>query len=842
MSYLARPSLCIRSMLLLLFAVVYLTPRVSGADALSPTPILFVTAPPNPDDFGTMAATFGNHDPSPAATFRGGDLWIRYPDGTLKNLTAAAGFGNAGFQGAQAIAVRDPAVHWDGDKAIFSMLVGAPAKRYEPDQGRWQLYEIVGLGPAETPSITKVPRQPTGFNNLAPVYASDDSILFLSDRPRDDSVLHTYPQLDEYESAPTNSGLWKLNPVSGELQLLDHAPSGDFNPIVDSFGRVIFSRWDHLQRDQQNVGGSAGAFNFESEQSTRRSGGAAEFFPEPRSSADPDFRSTVNLHTLNQFFPWMINQDGTELETLNHIGRHEIGNYIERSFNNDENLEEFYGQYQTGVNQSSFEIFLHIKESPTEPGTYFGTNCQEFGTHSAGQLLALAGPPGENPDTMVVRAVTHPDTSSATDTPSAQHSGLYRNPLPLSHGGLIASHTSETRTDENSGSAGAPRSRHAFRLKRLVRSGEYFVPAEPLTGGISKTVSFWNPDQLVSYSGLMWELMPVEVRARPRPAATHAQLPAVEGEIFRQLGVDAEEFRHFLRERELALVVSRNVTMRDRNDRQQPFNLRIPGSATARTPREGRVYDISLFQIFQGDLVRGYSDFGEGRRVLAKPMHSVPALLNDLPPSGVTGAVTLGADGSMAAFVPARRALSWQLTGADGMPVVRERYWLTFQPGEIRVCASCHGINTADHLGDPAPNNPPEALGRLLARWKGIPYIAPPAEPRSGLWVRGPRRARARFVVQGLVAPGEGPTRLAFSVQGRRCGGTYPFAGSPSGRTISGRYPALSGARVGFFLQSLEQRVVASSEVRVQGVQLAQVSAPVHRAVCGRLMRSLRAR
>ena len=35
---------------------------------------------------------------------RGGDLYIRYPDGTLKNLTATAGYGAVGFQGATSIA------------------------------------------------------------------------------------------------------------------------------------------------------------------------------------------------------------------------------------------------------------------------------------------------------------------------------------------------------------------------------------------------------------------------------------------------------------------------------------------------------------------------------------------------------------------------------------------------------------------------------------------------------------------------------------------------------------------------------------------------------------------
>ena len=58
------------------------------------------------------------------------------------------------------------------------------------------------------------------------------------------------------------------------------------------------------------------------------------------------------------------------------------------------------------------------------------------------------------------------------------------------------------------------------------------------------------------------------------------------------------------------------------------------------------------------------------------------------------------------------------------MPVVRERYWLTFQPGEIRVCASCHGVNSKDQANAPVPTNPPEALRDFLRYWKQTFYVA----------------------------------------------------------------------------------------------------------------------
>src|SRR5438552_6891662 len=84
-------------------------------------PILFVTQVPLPGDFTTVASVFGNQIPAAAEAPRGGDLWIRYPDGTMKNLTRAAGFGGSGMQGPTSIAVREPSVHWSGTKALFSM-------------------------------------------------------------------------------------------------------------------------------------------------------------------------------------------------------------------------------------------------------------------------------------------------------------------------------------------------------------------------------------------------------------------------------------------------------------------------------------------------------------------------------------------------------------------------------------------------------------------------------------------------------------------------------------------------------------------------------------------------
>jgi hypothetical protein len=720
--------------------------RPTASAAPLSNPILFVTQMPIGADFATIGSVFANHKADMQSVGRGGDLWIRYPDGTLKNLTASAGYGSSdptGFQGTNAIAVRDPAVSWDGTKAIFSMIVGAPAKQYELKTFFWQLYEVSGMGQGQTPVITKVPNQPANYNNISPIYGTDNRIIFTTDRPRGGES-HLYPQLDEYELTPVNSGLWSLSPSNGDLFLLDHAPSGDFTPSIDSFGRVIFTRWDHLQRDQEAdqdaedvANGQAptyGTFNYadESASAAYQFNQRPEVFPEPRSDSTSTF-GKINGHTFNFFSPWQMNEDGTEAETLNHIGRQEFGIYSDPSFDDDPNLTYLAG----GSHANTYQLrgdggLLHIKESAATPGLYYATNAREFGSHAAGQIISITGAPTLNADQIVVTPITHPDTASANDTPSPNHSGLYRDPLPLADGSVVVAHTAETRQDANTGTTSNPGSRYDFRLKLLAAAGNgYQSFGQPLTSGIVKTLSYWDPDTKVSYSGPMWELNPVEVRARAKPTRPNEPLPAPELAAFAAAGVDPATFKAYLAQHNLALAVTRNVTSRDNADRQQPFNLHVAGGVQ-KTGVVGKIYDLAFMQFFQADQLRGFglrkaSDKpNPGRRVLAQPMHdSTAQMLNSAHAGTPAGSVTIAGDGSMAAFVPARRAMSWQMTDSAGTPVVRERLWVTFQPGEVRVCASCHGLNNADQAGGVAPVNTPDALFQLLQSWKSQLNIKP---------------------------------------------------------------------------------------------------------------------
>lgn len=712
-----------RTTLILILALSLGAPLATRAQAPIPNPILFVTQVPIQSDFGIIASPFANQTARMASVARGGDLYIRYPNGSLRNLTAEAGYGVAsGLQGVNAIAVRDPAVHWSGTKAVFSMVVGGPTGQFDEPDVRWQLFEVSGLGAGETVAMVRVPNQPAGYNNIAPTYASDGSLIFTSDRPRN-GASHLYPQHDEYESSPTVTGLWKID-TSGGLQLLEHAPSGAFDPLVDSFGRVVFSRWDHLQQDQQNDPNFEpgnpncvlrpdtnpyGTFNYSSEAvdsvaTTDRS----EVFPELRNNfCRPAQSQGFNAHGFKLFLPWQINQDGTGEETLNHIGRHEMQAYFSRSLENDPNLIDFASDAPGRV-----ENILQLTEDPTVPGRFYAIDAPHFDSLASGQLLRIDAPPTRNAQLMRFEYMT-PRATSGTNDSDPTHTGHYRNPLVLANGNVVVAHTSEKRGVTSGGV-------YQFRLKRLVAGGGGFLaPVENLTAGISKNLDYYSPDTLIHYNGPLWELSPAEVRTRPVPPVPPTPLETPERQAFTLEGVDENAFRNFLRAQGLAVVVMRNVTTRDGNDKQQPYNLRVPGGVETQSG-SGTLYDIEHMQFFQADQIRGLANGNiPGRRPLAQYLHDPIAQQNNVAnPGGPAGSARIAADGSVALFVPTRRAMVWQSTAPDGKPVVRERFWLTFQPGEIRACGGCHGVNVANQAGQPGATNTAIAFRELLARWR----------------------------------------------------------------------------------------------------------------------------
>lgn len=666
-------------------------------------PIVFVHQVPVTATDNTVVSIGGSHLATTKAAPRGGGLMIRYHNGQVKDLTAAAGYGvQKTLQVGDAIAVRDPAVHWSGEKVLFSMVVGAPRSRSDSNVFYWQLYEVANLGKDETPVITKVPGQPSDYNNIQGTYTSDDRIIFVSDKSISDNP-YLYPARNE-QGGESVTGLWSLDPQSGAVKMMDHSPSGSFEPFVDSFGRVVFSRWDHLQQDSS--ASALRAVDYLSEDSVGVEANWSDIFPE---AIQANAQSLG--HKFDLFFPWTMNQDGTGLLTMNHLGRHELGLAFERA-RRDDNLQDFAPPTRLravvgGMTRAG--SYLHLTESRV-PGEYVATDALSTAT-SAGRLVVFDSPPDKNPDDVRVYL--------------GSNVGFARDPYYLENGSMVASHvpgpTLNGSYGSSSGQAGntpsfIPATTSPFVI-RLAREGTNLANGTNLVGPVHVVRTNYIDKTPKSFQGALWQLQPVELVARPVPKVTTDPLPTPELKMFEEAGVSPHAFKQWMTQNDLALVVSRDVTSRDKNDKQQPFNLTVPGG-TSTIADGGKTYDVTNLQFFQGDYVRGYDDSranASGRRVTPRVMHEDRG---ENIPSEIAGSAEIQSDGSTAMLLPAGRAVTWQLTNPHGEAVVRERYWLTFQAGEIRSCTNCHGSNTEDQRGRTSLDNPPLALKRLLVDWQ----------------------------------------------------------------------------------------------------------------------------
>ena len=477
------------------------------------------------------------------------------------------------------------------------MVIGAPNAQYVQASYFWQIYEVTGLGVADTPVITKVPNQPAGFNNVAPLYGTDERILFTSDRPRNGAA-HLYPQLDEYEEAPTVTGLWSLEPGDGRPP--------DAEPLAER--RLLADDRQLRARRSSRAGTTCSATSRPT--ATARPARSTSRAPTARSTTPTRSPGAAQLSNAGGDLsraarrarrpPRRDEPPGPLAQPLLPVadqrGRHRgrdaephrparAARLLQPRLRRRRQRRRVHLGDVGARQPEPVRNFLEIKEDPATPGRFFGIDAPEFETHAGGQIVRMDLPPGAHPDQMTVVYVTNRATANPrldTDPVPAGHSGFYRNPLPLSNGTLLAVHTSETRADANDGHCGS--AGVALRLPdQVARAGgrrDVSSADQTLTTGIIKSVSYWDPDARVTYTNVtLWELDPVEVRARAKPVAAAPPLPGPEASIFTQEGVDPASFKAWLAQRNLALIVSRNVTTRDALDKQQPFNLRIAGTA-----------------------------------------------------------------------------------------------------------------------------------------------------------------------------------------------------------------------------------------------------------------------
>src|SRR3954468_19770550 len=129
-----------------LAALSSLMPVLAGNPA---NPILFVTQVPMPEEVNSRDITqsyqscvspFSNHLADTAHAGRGGSLLVRFSNAQVVDLLAVADWRAipGGKPAANTLAARNPSVSWAADKAVFSMVVGAPTGPSDTTQFLWQ--------------------------------------------------------------------------------------------------------------------------------------------------------------------------------------------------------------------------------------------------------------------------------------------------------------------------------------------------------------------------------------------------------------------------------------------------------------------------------------------------------------------------------------------------------------------------------------------------------------------------------------------------------------------------------------------------------------------------------
>ncbi|HEX7046346.1 MAG TPA: hypothetical protein VF275_02070, partial [Gammaproteobacteria bacterium] len=672
--------------------------------------LVFVAHTPNPrgaSDIGTHTTTFGNSLPTVGSAPRGGSLFFLQADGTLRDLLDEAlkngcdtddvaicnedGVFTLDETGllVNGYVVRRPIVHWDADRILFSMTFGTILEQHDgptPADVKWQLYEITGLDPEDTPLLTKVSDQPD-FNNVDGIYGSNDNeIFFISDKTVTGNPNH-YPQRDEYESLPINTGLWKLDRETGAVTLMDHSPSGNFGPKVTPRGQLLFTRWDHLQADQQasnsmikgmdpDYEDTFGIYTYASEDDVgpddyvlmedavrehleayvatgeeehlKAAGEANGVFPEPNrgnpfynwgNKLDDDgnvrtiagtFATGGAVHDIpfttpstehgkfnylifNHFLPWQIRQDGEQGETYRHTGLHENGGFVLRSYYEDDALSNVE---ETAVRiKEANGFFLSDVHDDAETGFEIvtGVLSPEFGTHKSGPVLQFVD------EDLVSQPQLHENGSAVSYRflTAEDDERIYRDPIFLSDGRLIAAVSSDPRRTEASGFDAFDFSLHVLEMNE--GTGFYEPKGRLLDGGIERTLDFWLEEGgqgLQEFSGPLWEMEPQEVIARMRPVIPAAPLVEdPEQDMFDAAGVTVAQFKQYLRNNNLAAIVVRNATVRDDADTTQPFNLVVQKDGENHeisvrgdyVQDQTKLYPISYLQLMRSDYLRGYT-------------------------------------------------------------------------------------------------------------------------------------------------------------------------------------------------------------------------------------------
>ncbi|VAW83789.1 FIG00785302: hypothetical protein [hydrothermal vent metagenome] len=181
-------------------------------------------------------------------TFRpGGDLYLRDRASATapeRNITASLTQGEGD--------VRDLSISFDGTKMLFSMR--APELEDVPDdqQPTWNIWEYDTVTPQLKRIITSDVIAKQG-QDLSPAYLPNGRIVFTSTRQREAKrqlLDEGKPQFTGIEeSLQEHAAVLHVMDADGtDIQQISFNASHDLDPTVLMNGRILFSRWDNMGR------------------------------------------------------------------------------------------------------------------------------------------------------------------------------------------------------------------------------------------------------------------------------------------------------------------------------------------------------------------------------------------------------------------------------------------------------------------------------------------------------------------------------------------------------------------------------------------------------------------
>jgi len=180
--------------------------------------VVFACRHPGRDPSGHYYANFGYacHDPS---------LWLHGRDGgKLAKLNARTAELTTLLEDAQG-AIRDPAIHHDGKRILFSYRKGG--------SHHYNLYEVRTDG-AGVRQITDGP-----WDDVEPAWLPDGDIVFCSTRARRYIGCWFAPTATLHRCGPDGKG----------IRLLSSGTFSENTPAVLPDGRILYTRWEYVNRD-----------------------------------------------------------------------------------------------------------------------------------------------------------------------------------------------------------------------------------------------------------------------------------------------------------------------------------------------------------------------------------------------------------------------------------------------------------------------------------------------------------------------------------------------------------------------------------------------------------------